>query len=764
MILAAAEGVVWLAETFDTSIDNVELTLWVSLLACLLFLTIHFITMMVTRWGDSDPTGKAFMFSVLLHLSLAFGAVAVSPPEQLVLASIPERIEVREVIFEGEEKIESDTSGNTRVWERLLDSPSELTRTERTPMEFEPLESPERTSDPVTRPDIDIPDLQSLPEVPIARPEPQNFGDTGPRIESAAPLKITETTAQARPDINVPTMSTIRRSVQKSGLLDAGIERSPNRGSVDRVAPDFDATRQLASLDVPNDPSSFLERAASDDTIRRRSAPVPSELTEEAPGSVAPDASPDSITGGITTPKFSRLQTRTPKMEDFGGIQRFRPDLTPQTPGPLPEPVVSVRDGLRTPFPTDGPVPNALRPNFDPIRPGATTKIPPTYRLRSLARREETARRFGGTEESERAVETSLEWLALHQNPEGFWDADGFSGMCPDGDRCRGRAGLIDLSTPDVTPEHAALKTGTNADAGVTGLSILAFLGAGYTHEEGQYADQVDRALSWLIRQQRSDGYLGGQATRYEMMYCHGIATYAMAEALGMQTDRTNDRRLRGPLSRAVAYILASQNPTDGGWRYLKGQRSDMSMFGWQLMALKSAEIAGIPVPQTARQRMIKFLRDRSLGDNRGLAAYRVLAPEFTPLPPTPSMTAEALFCKQMLGLNRTNPQSTEAVAYLMERLPDRRSEDLYYWYYGTLAMYQYGGSEWRRWNSALRDYLVSDQRTTGHAAGSWDPKAPWGPYGGRVFSTAVSTLCLEVYYRFLPLYQMREDPVGFNE
>ena len=160
---------------------------------------------------------------------------------------------------------------------------------------------------------------------------------------------------------------------------------------------------------------------------------------------------------------------------------------------------------------------------------------------------------------------------------------------------------------------------------------------------------------------------------------------------------------------------------------------------------------------------MIKFLRERSLGTSKGLATYRDLGVGFTPLPPTRSMTAEALFCKQMLGLNRTNPQSLEAVGYLMERLPDRRSEDLYYWYYGTLAMYQYGGSEWRSWNTALRDYLVADQRTTGHAAGSWDPKAPWGPYGGRVFSTAVSTLCLEVYYRFLPLYQVGDETLGLD-
>ena len=97
----------------------------------------------------------------------------------------------------------------------------------------------------------------------------------------------------------------------------------------------------------------------------------------------------------------------------------------------------------------------------------------------------------------------------------------------------------------------------------------------------------------------------------------------------------------------------------------------------------------------------------------------------------------------------------------MLARQPRPSQHNLYYWYYGTLAMYQYGGNPWRQWNEALRDTLIAEQRTRGHLAGSWDPKAPWGAYGGRIFSTAVSTLCLEVYYRFLPLYQMGEQYDG---
>jgi hypothetical protein len=124
---------------------------------------------------------------------------------------------------------------------------------------------------------------------------------------------------------------------------------------------------------------------------------------------------------------------------------------------------------------------------------------------------------------------------------------------------------------------------------------------------------------------------------------------------------------------------------------------------------------------------------------------------------PTPAMTAEALFCKQMLGLTRDNPASREAVAYLAKFPPHRSQMNFYYWYYGAASMRQYDGPEWERWNTAMRDLLVEEQRQSGALAGSWDPRDLWGPYGGRIYSTAMATMCLEVYYRHLPLYKLGE-------
>jgi hypothetical protein len=144
---------------------------------------------------------------------------------------------------------------------------------------------------------------------------------------------------------------------------------------------------------------------------------------------------------------------------------------------------------------------------------------------------------------------------------------------------------------------------------------------------------------------------------------------------------------------------------------------------------------------------MIRFLKSVSSGRHGGLASYR--AGERA----TASMTAEALVCRQFLGLARSNPASDEAGNFILTQMPDRGQPNFYYWYYATLGMFQLQGEHWRRWNDALAGTLVARQQTKGALAGSWDDNDVWGGHGGRVYTTAMGALCLEVYYRFLPLY-----------
>jgi hypothetical protein len=331
----------------------------------------------------------------------------------------------------------------------------------------------------------------------------------------------------------------------------------------------------------------------------------------------------------------------------------------------------------------------------------------------------------GGSPETEAAVQAALRWLSSNQEPDGRWQAK------------RHEAGRDTMTDGRSRPN-----AGLEADAGMTGLALLSLLGAGHTHHRGSYQENVRRALEFLLAIQTPSGSLAGGADSYAAMYCHGMATFALGEAFGV----TGDPRLEQPLRRAIGYTVAAQDPLGGGWRYRPRDPGDTSQLGWQLMALRSAELAGIPIPEPTRANTIRYLQSVAAGQHGGLASYRPRERV------TRTMTAEAVFCWQLLGMTRQHPAGNEAGDFLLGDLPGQGPPNFYYWYYATLATFRLQGRHWERWNDALRTHLVATQQRTEPLAGSWDPDPVWGGYGGRIYSTSLATLSLEVYYRYLPL------------
>jgi hypothetical protein len=126
-------------------------------------------------------------------------------------------------------------------------------------------------------------------------------------------------------------------------------------------------------------------------------------------------------------------------------------------------------------------------------------------------------------------------------------------------------------------------------------------------------------------------------------------------------------------------------------------------------------------------------------------------------------MTAEKLACHLLLNQPLSAPAENEARQELLRHLPGTGEDNVYYWYYGTLAMFQFQDDAWKQWNEALKNRLmVLQEPQSSYLSGSFPPDAIWGGYGGRVYSTAMSCLCLEVYYRYLPLYaksKLAQDP-----
>ena len=351
-------------------------------------------------------------------------------------------------------------------------------------------------------------------------------------------------------------------------------------------------------------------------------------------------------------------------------------------------------------------------------------KMPSSLALRANANRAAAARARGGTRESEAAVEAALQWLASVQEEDGHW--------CPR---------TTSAGREDKVFGHDRGGCGSDADSGITALATLAFLGAGNTHLEGPYRENVQRALEFLIRQQTANGDCSGNAKLFARMYCHSMSLLALSEALAM----TGDHRLRQAVNLGVDFTAKAQNRDNGGWRYQPGDSGDMSQFGWKVMALHSAALGSVNVDHNTKQRMKKFLATCQTGQHGGLASYRPNEG------PSTTMTAEALVCKYFLRQPIELTSLAEAKQRILSELPTTTKPNLYYWYYATLALYHAGGEDWDQWNHQLQRVLLSQQQSSGTHAGSWEPNGMWAGYGGRVYSTALATMCLEVYYRYQP-------------
>lgn len=438
-----------------------------------------------------------------------------------------------------------------------------------------------------------------------------------------------------------------------------------------------------------------IDRAERTTASRQQALPLPT----------APTANPPRALKSLEMPSIAISPTEA--------------SLPPWTAAPA-SPLVHAKDLSRTlltptplaPLPLELPTPQAVDPAPKPL-----AQRDPAVRPRVLEKR-------GGSPKTEAAVQAALAWLAKHQEADGGWDGAGFGQRCD----CDGAG------------EYAARMA-------MTGLATLCFLGAGHMQTaEGPYRETVANALEWILQHAGEDGDLRSAET----MYSHGIATIALSEALAM----TGERKLSQAAQAAVNFIVKARNRRVGGWRYEPGQEGDTSVLGWQVMALHSARGAGLEVPDTAWRNARAYLERAERKERPGAYAYRPGQRA------TVSMTAEGAFVHEVLGLEVDDRRSENSAGILLRHLPDwGREVNTYYWYYATLVLFHQQNEAWKTWNQALTGTLLAAQRKDGCASGSWDPDGEWAPVGGRIYQTALCTLMLEVYYRYLPMYASGQIP-----
>ena len=358
-------------------------------------------------------------------------------------------------------------------------------------------------------------------------------------------------------------------------------------------------------------------------------------------------------------------------------------------------------------------LPDALEDNQTDLKKGGLTELIKKHRGKPSL---EVIKQLGGSDATEKAIIAAIEWLSKVQEKDGRWDTRKFQAE-------------------------------TDYDVGGTALALLCYYGWGARHDRpGKYQNNVKKALEWLLAQQREDGSLA----RRGMMYSHAIAAIALCEAYGI----TKDDKIKSSALAAIEYTINSQHQERGGWRYSPGQDSDTSVTGWQLMALHSARMAGLELPEKPFDLARRWLDFAGGGEHGGLYGYQ------SPSDISRAMVATGMFCRQLDMVPPSSPKMIES-AELMKRYPIRdNNPDLYYIYYGTLALYQHQGPIWQQWNNNLKRILPDIQIKSGSLAGSWDLSRSNTKGGGRIASTTLAILSLEVYYRILPMYGFRgEEP-----
>jgi len=348
--------------------------------------------------------------------------------------------------------------------------------------------------------------------------------------------------------------------------------------------------------------------------------------------------------------------------------------------------------------------------------------------------------RAGATQASESTVADALKWMAQHQLPDGSWSF-----------RHGGASG--GYGNPGTWP----------STTGATGLALLPFLGAGQTHMTGKYKATVVRGLKYLVGQMKvtpQGGDLRGESTAYVWQ---AVGTLALCEAYAM----THDKGLLEPAQRAIDFIAATQDEKTGAWPSKPGRKPDTVVTAWQIMALKSAHMAYLKVPEETVERADRYLFSAAQEDG---ARYGRHGPDDV----DDTATAAALLCRLYLGRKNALTGSVLGSGNLPLARPDREppapplergvkhlsgpgpaEHDVMRNYFITQLLRQTEGEPWKQWHQQVRDRLVKAQAGSGPDAGSWyDADAPCATNGGRLWQTALAILTLEVYYRHLPIYR----------
>jgi hypothetical protein len=294
----------------------------------------------------------------------------------------------------------------------------------------------------------------------------------------------------------------------------------------------------------------------------------------------------------------------------------------------------------------------------------------------------------------------------------------------------------------------------------ITSLAVMAFLSAGHVPGEGKYGRAIEQGVRWVVKSQRPNGLLASEGNHE--MYHHGISTLMLAEVCGMVKGPLG-KEVRKAVEKAVLLILKAQRTNGvhrGGWRYriTHYDGSDISVTGWQLMALRAAKNLGCDVPASTIEKAVDYLK--RCQDVRS-GGFRYMPHAGVTIPCTGTCVLGLELCRlDKKEKKKADEHSEEAIkggAYLIRsgNLPRWGSHHFFYSiYYGSQATFQLGGTYWSTYRPRLHKVLLANQNSNG----SWQGSGYDSIFGPN-YCTAMAVLALTPEYRFLPIYQRPEEP-----
>ena len=359
---------------------------------------------------------------------------------------------------------------------------------------------------------------------------------------------------------------------------------------------------------------------------------------------------------------------------------------------------------------------------------------------RSPGARGSALARFGGGGATEGAVMRALRWLKKNQEADGSW--------------------------ANTSGSDKGSQRGEGANAAYTGFAILAYLAHGETPTGSEeFGPTIEKAIKWLVENQNPDGLwgAGGKGKSGGKGYDDAIATYALAEAYGL----TKVPDLKRAAEKSIEQIIKGQNK-NGAWDYnfKVTDRNDTSVMGWCAQALKAANIANLSnegISQGMKKAIDGFKVNQAPNGSFGYTS---------PKKGENGLSGVGVLCMQLLGASES-PEVRKGLVFLESITCDWKNpygkKPIYYWYYITQAKFHAGGETWKNWNNQFAPALVNNQVIISKAIadqhgamqdiGYWDsPAAEELEKHARVMNTCLSTLMLEVYYRYLPTYNKPEE------